>query len=137
MDEAAAALLKEYPGVFTAHDLNEHIVDLLSRFKNRALRDTVHRVGRDLRRKLSRDDRLTGAMLLCVKHGLSYTAIMEAYRAALDFACPGEDGVLYPPDAEFRAAYGLDGGVPPETARRILAEVSGVTLEPITTYFLQ
>jgi mannitol-1-phosphate 5-dehydrogenase len=126
MNESAATLLKEYPGVFTAQDLFNHIENLLSRFKNRALGDTVYRVGRDLRRKLSRDDRLAGAMLLCEKHRLPCTAIMEAYRAALDFACPGEDGALYPPDAEFRAAYGLDGEIMPKTVNRVLDEVSGI-----------
>ena len=126
MNESAAALLKEYPGVFTVQDLFDHIENLLSRFKNKALCDTVYRVGRDLRRKLSRDDRLAGAVLLCVKHRLPCTAIMEAYRAALDFACPGEDGALYPADTEFRAAYGLDGEITPETVNRVLDEVSGI-----------
>jgi mannitol-1-phosphate 5-dehydrogenase len=126
MNESSAALLKEYPSVFTAQDLFDHIENLLFRFKNRALGDTVYRVGRDLRRKLSRDDRLAGAVLLCEKHRLPCTAIMEAYRAALGFACPGEDGALYPPDAEFRAAYGLDGEIKPETVNRVLDEVSGI-----------
>ncbi|MDR1175635.1 MAG: mannitol-1-phosphate 5-dehydrogenase [Treponema sp.] len=107
MNQSAEALSAEYPGVFSKQDLSRHIEDLVARFKNTALADTVHRVGRDLPRKLSRDDRLTGAMLLCAKHHLPFGAIAEVYRAALDFACPGEDGVLFPPDAEFRKKYAL------------------------------
>jgi mannitol-1-phosphate 5-dehydrogenase len=107
MNQSAAALLAEYPGVFGKQDLFSHIEDLISRFKNAALADTIHRVGRDLPRKLSRDDRLTGAMLLCAKHRLSFDAIAEVYRAALDFACPDENGALFPADAGFRKKYAL------------------------------
>ncbi|MDR2785070.1 MAG: mannitol-1-phosphate 5-dehydrogenase [Treponema sp.] len=107
MNQSAEALLVEYPGVFGRQDLSHHIDGLISRFKNVALADTVHRVGRDIPRKLGRDDRLTGAMLLCAKHGLPFGAIADVYRAAMDFACPDEDGVLFPPDAEFRKRYAL------------------------------
>jgi mannitol-1-phosphate 5-dehydrogenase len=127
MNEAAAALMAEYPGVFSPEDMSGHSDDLLSRFKNNALGDTVHRVGRDLRRKLSRDDRLAGAMLLCAKHGLSFASIAETYRAALEFACPGEDGKLFPPDALFRAEYGLDRAMTEKTFFRILEEISGLS----------
>lgn len=60
--------------------------DLLHRFRNRALGDTVERVGRDPERKLRRDDRLVGAALLCHDHGIdpahALTAIAAALRAA-------------------------------------------------------
>ncbi|MDR0599985.1 MAG: mannitol-1-phosphate 5-dehydrogenase [Treponema sp.] len=125
MAEAAAALLKEYPGVFTSAGLGAHIEDLLSRFKNTALNDTVYRVGRDLPRKLGREDRLTGAMLLCAKQGLPFGAVARVYRAALDFACPGEDGALFPPDARFREALG--GELTGTALDRVLREVSGLT----------
>ncbi|TVQ16918.1 MAG: mannitol-1-phosphate 5-dehydrogenase, partial [Spirochaetaceae bacterium] len=71
------------------------------RFGNRALGDTVHRVGRDLPRKLGRDDRIVGAMLLCARHGLRFDAIAAAYRAALGFDCPDESGALTPADRDF------------------------------------
>ncbi|MDR0403781.1 MAG: mannitol-1-phosphate 5-dehydrogenase [Treponema sp.] len=138
MNESAGALLAEYPGVFDRADISAHIDDLVSRFKNTALADTLHRVGRDLPRKLSRDDRLTGAMILCAKHRLPFDTVAEVYRAALDFACPGEDGALFPADAEFRKKYGLDknaeSGETDETGAEairaalpsILTEVSGL-----------
>ncbi|MDR1505573.1 MAG: mannitol-1-phosphate 5-dehydrogenase [Treponema sp.] len=131
MNQSAEALLAEYPGVFTRQDLSRHIDDLAARFKNSALADSVYRVGRDLPRKLSRDDRLAGAMLLCAKHALPFGAIADVFLAALDFACPGEDGTLFPPDARFREQYGLpsfaDENRPRAVRRalpRILSEVS-------------
>lgn len=45
MMQAGEVLLKLYPAVFTALSLHEHIDDLLSRFSNKALGDTVFRGG--------------------------------------------------------------------------------------------
>ena len=47
-------------------DLMEHVDDLIHRFGNRALGDTVERVGRDPARKMSGGDRLLGAYLAAV-----------------------------------------------------------------------
>jgi mannitol-1-phosphate 5-dehydrogenase len=102
MNEAADALVLEYPGAYSRQDLTDHIEDLLGRFKNQALGDTVHRVGRDLPRKLSRDDRLVGAMLLCAQKKVPFTGIAAVYAAALDFAAPDGQGALYPEDSRFR-----------------------------------
>jgi mannitol-1-phosphate 5-dehydrogenase len=126
MGESARALLAEYPGVFSGEELALYIEDLLSRFRNAALGDTVHRVGRDLGRKLAREDRLTGAMLLCAGHALPFDAIAEAYRAALDFAAPGEDGAPFPADLRFRTEYGISGALTDEALSAILAKASGL-----------
>jgi mannitol-1-phosphate 5-dehydrogenase len=125
MGEAADALVLEYPGVYSREDLAKHIDDLLTRFKNRALGDTVHRVGRDLPRKLSRDDRLIGAMLLCAGKGLPFGGIAEAAGAAFQFAAPDEDGALYPGDARFRQEY-FPSGVSPRGIETALREVCGL-----------
>jgi mannitol-1-phosphate 5-dehydrogenase len=103
MEEAADALALEYPGAYSRQDLAEHIEDLLGRFKNRALGDTVHRVGRDLPRKLSRDDRVIGAMLLCAKRNIPFPGIAAVYTAALNFAAPDEQGTVFPEDLRFRS----------------------------------
>ena len=100
MGEGAAALKAEYPSVFTGADLDEHIEDLLFRFRNRALGDTVQRVGRDLRRKLNRDDRVVGAMTLARSHGLPFDHILDVYRAALLF---GNDPEAAPEDRDVSA----------------------------------
>ena len=62
MLQAADILLKKYPDEFTVESLTDHIDDLLRRFQNRALGDTLFRVGCDLQRKLSAEDRLAGAI---------------------------------------------------------------------------
>ncbi|MCL1813321.1 MAG: mannitol-1-phosphate 5-dehydrogenase [Treponema sp.] len=132
MNEAADALIKEYPqskypGSYSRDDLSGHIEDLLFRFKNSALGDTIHRVGRDLRRKLAREDRITGAMLLCARHQLPFGTIAKIYRAALNFTAPAEDGTLFPADEAFRKTYGPDSSdCTPEQIQRILREVSGL-----------
>ena len=68
MLESALALSKAYQ--MPVELLVRHFQDLLSRFKNRALKDTCARVGGDPKRKLSHTDRLIGSSLLCLEHGV-------------------------------------------------------------------
>lgn len=68
MLESALALSKAYQ--MQVELLVRHFQDLLSRFKNRALKDTCARVGGDPKRKLSHTDRLIGSSLLCLEHGV-------------------------------------------------------------------
>lgn len=103
MDEAAAALLAEYPEEFTQETLDEHIDDLLFRFGNKSLGDTVFRVGRDLYRKLNRNDRILGAAALCIKHGLPCDAVTGVFQAALGFEAADENGRMFKNDIEFHS----------------------------------
>ena len=83
MAESAAALCKKY-----GHDAQEahaYIQDLLRRFGNRQLGDTIERVGRDLPRKLAECDRLFGAAILCEEQGVSNQNIRRGIGAALLF----------------------------------------------------
>ncbi len=84
MEESAKAIAVEH-GV-DIDPLLEHVEDLIARFANRKLGDTIERVGRDLARKLAPRDRLVGALALCAKHGLPRAHIIEALAAALLFA---------------------------------------------------
>ncbi len=86
MNESAAAIAAEH-GVDPAPLLG-HAEDLLKRFANKALGDTVERVGRDLQRKLAPGDRILGARALCAAHGLPRRAILEGLAAALRFDDP-------------------------------------------------
>ncbi|AEJ18297.1 mannitol-1-phosphate 5-dehydrogenase [Gracilinema caldarium] len=123
MNESAEALLSQYPQAFSRKDLEAHIKDLLERFENRALGDTVYRVGRDLYRKLDRDDRLVGAMRLCAKHNLPFSTIAQVYRSALTFSATDETGRPYPQDEEFRK------DVLPQGIEAVLREVSHLNPE--------
>lgn len=100
--EAAQALSAEY-GV-DLRSLTDFSFQLLLRFDNKLLGDTVDRVGRDTVRKLARTDRLTGTALLCMKHGVQPLFIREGILAALDFTAEGDV-----PSAEV-AAYTRDNG---------------------------
>ncbi|MBR7143271.1 MAG: mannitol dehydrogenase [Clostridia bacterium] len=83
MMQSAAALSKEH-GVPLA-DVLRNVEDLIYRFSNRDLGDTVARVGRDPIRKLNENDRLVGAYNLCKKLGLPATYIRVGIAAALCF----------------------------------------------------
>jgi mannitol-1-phosphate 5-dehydrogenase len=118
MKESATALSATYPAALAPADLDIYIDDLLSRFANKPLGDTIHRVGRDLYRKLAHDDRLVGAMLLAAKHKFGCATIASVIRAAIDFRAPDESGKLFPRDAEFASIER------PKGIRGILRDVS-------------
>ncbi len=65
--------------------LTEHAFDLLTRYDNKLLGDTVARVGNDTKRKLSAVDRLPGALKLAKKNGLPYDYIAMGIAAGLLF----------------------------------------------------
>jgi mannitol-1-phosphate 5-dehydrogenase len=121
MEQAASALNACYPADLPRQSLREHIDDLLIRFANRALADTVYRVGRDLRRKLDRNDRICGAMLLAERFGCPYDQIAEVYTAACSFRATDEEGLLFKDDA---LCIAETNGLLPEAA---LACVSGLS----------
>lgn len=102
MRESGRALMRRYPQEFTEADQEEHIEDLLARFGNQALGDTVYRVGRDLPRKLSREDRLVGALLMDAAEGLPAPATTLALAAGFFFGATDERGQAFPADAEFQ-----------------------------------
>ncbi len=111
MDRAAVALAAEYPGVFTSFELAEHIDDLLTRFGNAALGDSVYRVGRDLARKLSASDRVLGPIRLCQRWKIAWEPIEAVFRSALVFGAVDEAGRPFPADLAFRSdlnALGLE-----------------------------
>jgi mannitol-1-phosphate 5-dehydrogenase len=101
MRQSAVALNRTYPQDLTLKDLQNHIDDLLFRFQNKSLGDTIFRVGRDLYRKLDKNERLIGPMLLAQRQGTPYHKIKKAFYAALDFKAKDEKGEIYPPDKIF------------------------------------
>ena len=102
--ESATALCAFYPNDLARDELDLHAADLLRRYRNRALGDTIYRVGRDLKRKLARNDRMIGACLLAARLGLPFAHIVVAAKAALGFRATDEQGQSHPADAEFLAS---------------------------------
>ncbi len=101
MIQSANILRKVYPDDFTDSDLEEHIDDLIFRFRNRALMDTIFRVGQDLTRKLGPDDRFMAAIHLAMKHRMPYDKILKAMSFGLSFNARDETGNNYPLDIVF------------------------------------
>ena len=131
MMEGAHILLKAYPDIFTLSDLIDHIDDLLSRFSNSSLGDTVQRVGRDLSRKLSRNDRIVGAMREAVRQNLPIENMSRVYVAALLFE-QGNHGnkdceiVRYYRERGLEAVFtavSCEGDLSSAADKRILAEL--------------
>ena len=86
--ETGAALVAAYG--FDAAEQAGHQEDLLRRFRNKALGDTIERVARDPLRKLRQDDRLVGGALLCLKHGITPAHVCRGIAAALRYDAPGD-----------------------------------------------
>jgi len=113
MEESALALTRKYrpaPGALLAN-----IDDLLHRFGNRALGDTILRLDRDPVRKLARADRLVGAALNALAQGVTPVHLVTGIAAGLRFAHP-DDPVAQQVQARLRE-QGIE---------RVLAEVCGL-----------
>jgi mannitol-1-phosphate 5-dehydrogenase len=101
MTQSADILLTLYPEEFTQKQLSDHIQELIARFCNRALGDTVFRVGCDLYRKLAGDDRLILPYRTGLKMKLPTDKIAEAISYSLFFRATGENQEAFPADEEF------------------------------------
>ncbi len=118
MLESALALSGKYK--VPVERLVFHYQDLLSRFANRALKDTCKRVGADPRRKLSRTDRLIGVASLCLEAGISPI-----------FISVGAAGAVYQYIREHEKEQSL------KCAREVLIEISGLgEAETLMEYIL-
>ncbi len=109
MIQASEILMKEYPGEFTKKDLEDHIDDLLKRFMNKALGDTLYRVGRDLLRKLGPEDRLVGAIKKGLKHNMNVDKILYVLVCGFYFRATDESGATFDRDTEFVSKYFNNG----------------------------
>ena len=87
--QSAMAVAKEN-GV-EMQGLISHAQNLLYRFSNVALGDTVARVGKDTIRKLGSNDRLIGAINLAEKHGVSCEYLCLGVALGMRFAPDGDD----------------------------------------------
>jgi mannitol-1-phosphate 5-dehydrogenase len=109
MWESGRALIREYPDDFNHTSIGAHIEDLLSRFQNRVLGDTIYRTGRDLYRKLGPNDRLIGSIKICTEHGVIPRYIALGTACALFFRAADEEGNLYKKDRIFHELESVKG----------------------------
>jgi len=95
--------------------LKTHADELIRRFANRALGDTIFRLGRDPIRKLAPHDRLVGAARLAEQAGVQPEALSWGIAAAYQFDPPGD-----PLAAELKALVAAGG------LEAAMAQVSGI-----------
>jgi mannitol-1-phosphate 5-dehydrogenase len=88
MEESALALTRKFRP--PQGSLLANIDDLLRRFGNRALGDTILRLGRDPLRKLAPGDRLAGAALNCLEQGVTPVNLVTGLAAGLRFDHPAD-----------------------------------------------
>ncbi|MBQ2755331.1 MAG: mannitol dehydrogenase [Oscillospiraceae bacterium] len=84
MNVSAQALIKKF-GEGIRENVESNVVDLLFRFQNKALKDTIARVGADPVRKLRRNDRIVGAALFAMEQGVDPTPVIRGIVAGLKF----------------------------------------------------
>jgi mannitol-1-phosphate 5-dehydrogenase len=119
MEESALALTRKYRP--PAGALLANVDDLLHRFGNRALGDTILRLGRDPLRKLARTDRLVGAALNALAEGVTPVNLVTGIAAGLCFDHP-EDPIAGEMQARLHS-YGIG---------RVLSEVCEIAAgEPL------
>ena len=88
--QVQAALAESRAGLVAKHgldadELKAHADDIVHRFHNKELGDQVERVARDPLRKLGAKDRLVGAALLCLEHGIVPENLAFAVAAAIEY----------------------------------------------------
>jgi len=98
MTASANALIAKF-GEGIRENVETNVVDLLFRFQNKALKDTVSRVGADPVRKLRRNDRIVGAALFAMEQGVDAAPILRGIIAGLKFDREGD-----PTASEIQAA---------------------------------
>lgn len=125
MAEAGVGLVARWG--FPVAEQRAHAEQLMRRFANPELRDTVARVGHDPLRKLRPDDRLIGAGRLACEHGVEPRNIAAGIVAALRFTAPGDLAAL---ELQRRLADSSPAG--------ILRDVCGLALDhPLARLVLQ
>ncbi len=90
LEESATALARQYGRALGP--LNEHAEDLIVRFENPALFDTVERVARDPLRKLSPGERFVCAAERCLAQGVEPRQLAVAAGAAIRYDNASDSG---------------------------------------------
>ena len=105
MIQSGNILQELYPGEFSDIHILEHIDDLIFRFQNKSLGDTVFRVGMDLYRKLSEEDRLAGAIHQAIDLEMPFSNILKSLVYGIHFRATDENDIQYTRDIKFTGLY--------------------------------
>lgn len=127
LKDSGAALVRKYNGLdplFTEAGMRYYAEDLLQRMVNPWLDDAVERITRDPLRKLGWDDRLVGAMRLCMQQGIAPQALAMGVAAAVASIVPAalDTSALA---EEWLASQWHDAPAAPDEEARVLASVAG------------
>ena len=107
--------------------LLDHADDLLYRFGNIALGDTVERVGKDTKRKLGSNDRLIGSLKLCEKFDLESKYIAIGIAAGMFFAPETDES------SKELKAFAKANGV--KETLKVYSDYQGKAVELIDAYY--
>ncbi len=122
--EAKSALMKKHN--FEIVEIESYISDLIRRFGNKLLGDTVYRVGRDPIRKIGASDRIAGAIKLCLSQNISPRNICFVMACCLCYNYPEDEKAL-----ELQDIIGKRGVI------FALQEISAIKEEPIIEKILE
>ena len=114
MQNSALALSKIYNA--DIDELFNFIDSLIQRFANRALGDTVKRVGNDIKRKLAPNDRIIGAYRICSENHVSVKYHCLAIAAAANFRNDNLSGQSLEDILKEAGSYDLLAGNPDDFA---------------------
>jgi len=123
MVESALALSLTYRQPMTP--LLEHVDDLIHRFGNRALGDTVERVGRDPIRKTAAGDRLLGAYVAAVGQQVPTRHVSLALAAGADALHRHEGWTDSQIDSHLASGLGV-GLLTEDQADLLAAQIAGL-----------
>lgn len=90
LNESGFGLTKEFG--FSQKEMDKWNEEIICSLENPALRDRLDRLGTDNKRKLGRQDRLTGPALLCLKHGATPRYLALGIARGFQFDQPSDPG---------------------------------------------
>ncbi len=122
--EAGAALAAEYG--YNREEMARWGQSVVHMLENRSLHDRLDRLGFDPSRKLSRNDRLVGPALLCLKHGIVPDALAGGIAHGLRFRQPGDEGARLVQETVQKKGIGA-----------AIGEICGVTEQSLLTLIMK
>jgi len=119
--ESITAVEKKYPFLFEEEKKEDYLDNFLQRLKNPLLMDTVFRGGRDISRKLRREERLVGPALLYMDRFQKLPVyLIKGIAASFYFEAKDENGNVYEKDRELQLKIESNG------IEKVLEYITGI-----------